>query len=176
MSIHSLRTSLITAIIICFVTAPLQLAAQEKVAAQEKAVGYKDWGYKCEKPEGIDQEICYLFQRVTNKENNKRISDITVAYPQNGDKPIMVITLPLGVYLPAGIQLKIDEGEEVARAPYIVCIQNGCQARVTLEDKLIGTMKGGKMLRVAFFTPQQKELAFPVSLSGFTAAIGALKK
>lgn len=170
MSIHSLKTGLITAIIIFFVAAPLQLAAEEGTTS------YQDWGYKCEKPEGLDKEICYIFQRVTNKENNKRISDITIAYPQVGDKPIMVITLPLGVLLPAGIQLRIDEGEEAARAPYIVCITEGCQARVTLDEKLTSAMKGGKLLRVAFLIPPQKELAFPVSLNGFTSAIGALKK
>jgi invasion protein IalB len=170
MSINSLRTGLITAIIFCFVVAPLSLAAEEK------ATSYQDWGYKCEKPQGIDQEICYIFQRITNKENNKRISDVTIAYPQKGDKPIMVVILPLGVLLPAGIQLQIDDGKEAARAPYIVCLENGCQARVTLDKKMIDEMKGGKMLRVAFYSPQQKELAFPVSLNGFTAAIGALKK
>ncbi len=170
MSIHSLQTSLIRAILFCLIAVPFQLAAAEK------ATNYKDWGYKCETPKGFNQEICFVFQRVTNKENNKKISDITIAYPPKIDKPVMVITLPLGVFLPAGIQLKIDEGGEAARAPYVQCIQDGCQARVILDTKLIGMMKGGKMLRVAFFTPQQKELAFPVSLNGFTAAMGALKK
>lgn len=170
MSIHALKTGLIAAIVICFIAAPFQLSAEEK------ATSYHDWGYKCEKPQGVDQEICYIFQRITNKENDKRISDVTIAYPQNGGKPIMIVVLPLGVLLPAGIQIKIDKGEEAAKAPFIVCITNGCQARVTLDDKLISAMKGGKMLQVAFYSPQQKELAFPVSLSGFTSAMDALKK
>ena len=170
MSIHSLKTSLITAILFFLIAAPLQLAAEEK------ATNYKDWGYKCETPKEFNQEICFLFQRVTNKENNKKISDITIAYPPKIDKPVMVITLPLGVFLPAGIQLRVDEGSEAARAPYVQCISDGCQARVMLDEKLISALKGGKILRVALYTPQQKEMAFPVSLNGFTAAFDALKK
>ncbi len=92
------------------------------------------------------------------------------------DKPVLVITLPLGVFLPTGIQLKVDKGDEAARAPFVQCIKDGCQARVALDGALMDKMKGGKRLRVAFFTPQKKELAFPISLSGFTAAINSIKK
>jgi invasion protein IalB len=145
-------------------------------SAEEKTKSFKDWGYKCEKPKGAEKEICFIFQRISSKENDKRIADATIAYLPKVDKPVMVITLPLGVFLPAGIQLKIDEGDEAARAPFIQCIQDGCQTRVQLDDKLITKMKGGKRLIVAFLTPQQKQLAFPISLSGFTAAIGSLKK
>jgi invasion protein IalB len=144
--------------------------------AAEKSKSFKDWGYKCEKPTGSEKEICFIFQRISSKENDKRIADATIAYLPKVDKPVMVITLPLGVFLPAGIQIKIDEGEEAARAPYIQCIQDGCQTRVQLDDKLIAKMKGGRRMIVAFLTPQQKQLAFPISLSGFTAAINSLKK
>jgi invasion protein IalB len=41
---------------------------------------------------------------------------------------------------------------------------------------MVTKMKGGKKMIVAFLTPQQKQLAFPISLSGFTAAMGSLKK
>lgn len=170
MSIHTIKTGLITAVLFSLLAAPFQLAAEDK------PTNFKDWGYKCETPKGLDQEICFIFQRITNKENKKRIADITIAYPPKGDKPIMVITLPLGVFLPPGIQLRIDKEEKAGRAPFVQCIQDGCQARVALDDKLIGKMKGGNRIAIAFFTPQQKQLGFPVSLSGFTAAIDSLKK
>lgn len=172
MSIHTIKTGLITAILFSLMAVPFQLAAEEK----EKMTRYKDWGYKCETPKGFDQKICFIFQRISNKENNKKIADITIAYSPKADKPIMVVVLPLGVLLPAGIQLKIDQGDEAARAQFVQCIQDGCQARLELDSKLIKKMKSGNKLRVAFFTPLKKQLAFPVSLNGFTAAINSLKK
>jgi len=170
MSKLKIKTGLITAIMFSLMAVPFQLAAEDKPKS------FKDWGYKCETPKGFDQEICFIFQRVTNKENNKKIADVTVAYAPKVNKPIMVITLPLGVFLPSGIQIKVDDGKEAARAPFVQCITDGCQARVPLDDKLMGMMKGGNRLRIAFFTPQQKQLAFPISLSGFTAAMNSLKK
>jgi invasion protein IalB len=170
MSIFKIKTGLIGAIMFSLLAVPFQLAAEEKPK------NFKDWGYKCETPKGFNKEICFVFQRVTNKDNNQKIADVTVAYAPKGNKPIMVITLPLGVFLPAGIQLKVDDGEEAARATFVQCIQDGCQARVSLDDKLTTKMKGGNRLRVAFFTPQQKQLAFPISLNGFTAALSSLKK
>ncbi len=171
MSTSQIKYSLITAILFALVTVPLHSAAEDK------AKSFKDWGYKCEKSQGDEKEICFIFQRITSKNDNKRIADTTIAYLPKVDKPVMVITLPLGVFLPAGIQLTVDEAkDEAARAPFIQCIQDGCQARAQLDDKLIAKMKGGKRIVVAFLTPQQKQLAFPISLSGFTAAIDNLKK
>ncbi len=73
-------------------------------------------------------------------------------------------------------QLKVDKAKEAARAPFIQCIKDGCQARVVLDDKMMSKLKNGNRLGIAFFTPQQKQLGFPVSLSGFTAAMDSLKK
>ncbi len=171
MSIHKIKTGLITAVMLSLLAVPFQLAAAEK------GKNFKDWGHKCEKPKGFDKEICFIFQRITNKENDKKVADITIAYaPKAGSKPLMVVTLPLGVFLPAGIQLRVDQEKETARAQFVQCIQDGCQARVVMDDKMMSKLKGGNRLGVAFLTPQQKQLGFPVSLSGFTAAIDSLKK
>ncbi|MCP3669959.1 MAG: invasion associated locus B family protein [Gammaproteobacteria bacterium] len=173
MSIHKIKTILVTTIMFSLLAAPFQLAAEEKVKS------FKDWGYKCETPKGFDQEICFIFQSITNKKNQSRIADITVAYTpkaiNKSNKPLMVITMPLGVFLPPGIQLRVDKGKEAARAPFIQCIQDGCQARAVLDDKMMSKLKSGNKLGIAFFTPQQKQLGFPVSLDGFTDAIDSLK-
>ena len=164
------KTGLIAATLLMLATMPFQLSAEEN------SKSFKDWGYKCETPQGSDQKICFIFQRITSKKDDKRVADATIAYLPKVDKPVMVITLPLGVFLPAGIQLKIDDSEDAANAPYVQCIQDGCQARIAMDDKMITKMKGGKMLNIAFLTPQQKQLGFPISLNGFTAAIDSLKK
>lgn len=170
MSRNSIKTILITAMFILGAL-PLQLAAEQT------AKSFKDWGYKCESPKGSDQKLCFIFQRISSKEEDKRIADATIAYLPKVDKPVMVITLPLGVFLPAGIKMQVDEAKDDAvRAPFVQCIQDGCQARMQLDNKMINKMKSGKKMIVAFLTPQQKQLAFPISLSGFTAAIGSLKK
>jgi len=170
MFIHSTKTSLITAIVFMLVTMPLISAAEGK------AKSFKDWGYKCEQTPDKKKEICFVFQRISSKKDDKRIADVTIAYLPNIDKPVMVITLPLGVLLPPGIQIGIDEEKKGVRVPFAQCTQAGCQARIALEDKMITKMKGGKQMVVAFISPPQKQLGFPISLSGFTAALGSLKK
>lgn len=167
----SSKIILITATMLFLCSLPLQLAAEETNKS------FKDWGYKCESPKGSNKKICFIFQRISSKEKDERIADATIAYLPNVDKPVMVITLPLGVFLPAGIKMQVDDAKDDAvRAPFVQCIQDGCQARMQLETKMINKMKGGKKMIVAFLTPQQKQLAFPISLSGFTSAINSLKK
>ncbi len=169
MSISHFKFGLLITIALVMASMPLQ-------AADDKSATFKDWGYKCEKPQGSENELCFIFQRITSTKDDKRIADVTIAYLPKVDDPVMVVTLPLGVFLPAGIQMQIDEEKEGIRAPYIQCIQDGCQARAKLDSKLASKMKGGKSMIVAFLTPQQKQLAFPISLNGFTAAFGNLKK
>ncbi len=89
-------------------TLPLQLAAEDKPKS------FKDWGYKCESPKGSDTKLCFIFQRISSKEGDNRIADTTIAYLPKIDKPVMVITLPLGVFLPAGIKMQVDEAKDDA--------------------------------------------------------------
>jgi invasion protein IalB len=171
MSRHSINKILIAVTIFLLGALPLQSVADEKTKS------FKDWGYKCEQPKGADKELCFIFQRISSKEGDKRIADATIAYLPKVNEPVLVVTLPLGVFLPAGIKLQIDDSkDDSARAQFIQCIQDGCQARVKLENKMVNKMKSGKKMIVAFLTPQQKQLAFPISLSGFTAAMNSLKK
>ena len=138
MSTYSIKTGLITAILFILATTPLLSAAEGKTKS------FKDWGYKCEKTQGSNQEICYIFQRISSKEDDKRIADVTIAYLPKIDKPVMVITLPLGVFLPAGIKLQVDDaGKDATGAPFVQCIQEGCQARAKLDNKMIAKMKSG---------------------------------
>jgi len=145
-------------------------------AAEDKVKRFKDCGYKCEQTPDKKKKICFIFQSVSSKKDDKRIADATIAYLPKVDKPVLVITLPLGVLLPPGIQIGIDEEKKGIRVPFAQCTQAGCQARMALDDKMVTKMKAGKQMIVAFLTTQQKQLGFPISLSGFTAAIGSLKK
>jgi invasion protein IalB len=170
MPINSFKTGLFTVIVSILATMPLQSEAKDKIQ------NFKDWARKCEKPQGAKEKICFIFQQVSSGEDDKILADAAITYLPKAKKPVMIITLPLGVFLPAGIMLKIDDDNETAQAPFLQCINIGCRTRLQLTDKLITKMKGGNKMIVAFYTQEQKQLAFPISLRGFTAAIGSIKK
>ena len=87
---------------------------------------------------------------------------------------MLLIRLPLGILLPAGVTMQIDSG---AAIPLEVerCERQGCRIERLIEPDLMSRLKAGTKATVFFeaFDPQGKRqrLGVPISLLGFTAAL-----
>lgn len=154
--------------------AALAAAPAEAVSAREQ--DYQDWRLRCEKRTDADAESCVMFQAITAtvKDRKQRILNVAVRYPAPEQPPMLFFSVPLGVYLPGGLLLQIDEGTAL-RLQIEVCNPNGCHTRLALEEPLIDDFKVGRQAKVTFQDGRQREVAVPVSLTGFTAAFKALK-
>jgi invasion protein IalB len=69
--------------------------------------------------------------------------------------------------VPAGVQIKIDEGEPI-QLQYGVCFPTSCQVQMDLSKEVFDKMRKGKQMVVATLNVQQKTMAFPVQLNGFS--------
>lgn len=87
------------------------------------------------------------------------------------------ITVPLGVFLPSGINMRIDD-REFGSVSFITCGGGGCQANPPLDPSLVEAMKAGGVaafkIRVAQPDGTTSERDAEISLSGFTAAYDSL--
>lgn len=135
---------------------------------------FKDWKIQCETPKPEVGEICHAFQNLTMKEGGQRVLHIAVGYLPEKENPVAIFTLPLGMALPPGVQLQVDEGEKV-RFPIEVCTPDGCRAGLEVKPKLMKILKAGSKAKVTFANMQRQGLTVPVSLKGFTAAMNSLK-
>ncbi len=148
------------------------LAPAQAITAREK--DYQDWRLRCERKTDNDPERCFIMQIAKTLKDKRDVLRVGVRYP-DPDKPALVfLTLPLGVYLPGGLSLQIDDGETL-RIPLEICLKNGCHTRLTLEGTLLKDLKAGQKATLVFFDAQQQQIIVPVSLAGFTAAYAALK-
>jgi len=128
------------------------------------------WVFECTEQGG--REFCTIQQVLSNAETEQVLLHVTIAYhPQTADL-LMVNRTPLGVELPIGLGLKIDEGRQMA-APYTNCTQAGCRATAPLTDELVANMKAGNTMTISYGY-LGKRLDAPVSLEGFTAAFNRL--
>jgi invasion protein IalB len=82
--------------------------------------------------------------------------------------------VPLGVLLPTGLGLKIDN-QDVGNAPFLKCGKRGCIAEVVLQDEVIQKMKNGTNAMFIIFDTPDAGIGIPISLQGFGAALSALK-
>ena len=134
---------------------------------------HADWQVRCDTPAGAQGEQCVLMQFVT-AEDRENVG-LTVIILKTADKKsrIMRILAPLGVLLPSGLGLKIDE-TDLGRAGFVRCLPNGCVAEVILEDKLLDQLKTGKTATFIIFQTPEEGIGIPISLNGFGPGFDAL--
>jgi invasion protein IalB len=125
-----------------------------------------DWQVRCDTPAGAQSEQCVLMQFVTAEDRDN--VGLTVIILKTADKKakIMRILAPLGVLLPSGLGLKIDE-TDMGRAGFVRCLPNGCVAEVILEDTLLKKLEAGKTATFIIFQTPEEGIGIPISLNGF---------
>ena len=130
---------------------------------------------RCDTPAGAQSEQCVLMQFVTAEDRDN--VGLTVIVLKTADKKarIMRILAPLGVLLPSGLGLKIDD-TDMGRAGFVRCLPNGCVAEVILEDKLLDSLKSGKTATFIIFQTPEEGIGIPISLNGFGRASTRCRK
>jgi invasion protein IalB len=132
-----------------------------------------DWQVVCKPPPaGAKNEVCALVQSVT-AEDRPNVG-LTVYFQKfSQGMRVLRVFAPVGVLLPPGIGLKIDD-VDVGHAPFLRCHTFACYAQVTLDDKLIGQFSGGKTAIFIIFQSEEAGIGIPLSLNGFSQALAAL--
>ena len=132
------------------------------------------WQVSCRTPPGAKEEKCALVQSVT-AEDRPNVGLTVVFYKAIGEnKKLLRVVVPLGVLLPTGLGLKIDN-EDVGNAPFLKCGKRGCVAEVVLQEEVIGKLKKGENAMFIIFDTPEAGIGIPVSLQGFSDAFAGLK-
>ena len=133
----------------------------------------QDWMVRCGRPPGQEAEVCEMQQQQIDKEDRTVMAVAVGQVPGTSDVGLLIL-LPLGILLPAGVTMQIDGGAEI---PLEVerCERQGCRIERLIEPDLLNRLKGGTKATVFFeaIDPQGKRqrLGVPISLLGFTAAL-----
>jgi invasion protein IalB len=125
-----------------------------------------DWQIRCETPPGAQSEQCALFQSVVAEDRANVGITVLVLKTADQKSRLMRVQVPLGVLLPAGLGLKVDQAD-VGRAGYVRCLPRGCYAEVVLDDALISKMKTGQTATFFIFQTPEEGIGFPMGLKGF---------
>lgn len=148
-------------------TVLLALASADRAFAQGavKSV-HKDWQIRCDTPPGAKTEQCALIQSVTAEDRANVGLTVIVLKTADQKSRLMRVVAPLGVLLPSGLGLKIDQAD-IGRAGFVRCLPNGCIAEVVMDDELIKKLRSGKTATFIIFQTPEEGIGFPMSLAGF---------
>jgi invasion protein IalB len=140
-------------------------------------------GAAAQAPEDAWVKLCMRNEQTANKEicliNHEGLEPNTgmvliaaaVRKAEGEEKQQLLIRVPTAyaLVIPAGVQLKIDEGQPIA-LQYSICFPTSCQVQMEMTPALFDEMRKGKQMVVAAMNIQQKTMGFPVPLSGFSKA------
>jgi len=125
-----------------------------------------DWQIRCDTPPGAQSEQCALMQSVTAEDRPNVGLTVIVLKTSDQKSRLMRVVAPLGVLLPSGLGLKIDN-QDVGRAGFVRCLPNGCIAEVVMDDNLIKQLRTGQTSTFIIFQTPEEGIGFPMSLKGF---------
>src|ERR1700681_2330354 len=127
---------------------------------------HKEWQIRCDTPPGAKSEQCALIQSVTAEDRANVGLTVIVLKTADAKSRLMRVVAPLGVLLPSGLGLKIDQ-VDVGRAGFVRCLPSGCVAEVVMDDTLIKQMRTGTTATFIIFQTPEEGIGFPMSLKGF---------
>lgn len=132
-----------------------------------------DWQMRCEVPPGAKAEQCALVQNVAAEDRPNLTLLVIVLKTADQKSRLLRVVAPLGVLLPSGLGLKIDD-KDIGRAGFVRCLTTGCVAEVVMDDALTTQLKGGKSATFIVFQTPEEGVGIPVSLTGFGPGVESL--
>lgn len=148
--------------------APAPLQAQGVVKAK-----HGDWQVRCETPPGAAKQVCALVQSIAAEDRPNIGLVVIVLKTADGKNRLLRVIAPLGVLLPSGLGLKIDD-VDIGHAGFVRCQPSGCIAEVVMEDKLLDQLKNGKNAVFIIFQTPEEGIGIPLALNGFKDAFAEL--
>lgn len=147
--------------------------AGPSLSAGEVKGTFGAWQMRCGRPPGASKEKCALVQSVKAEDRQNVSLMVIFMHSYDGKSRILRVFAPLGVLLPTGLGLKIDNAD-MGNVPFMKCGPVGCMAEVMVKDELFNKMKSSKNAVFIIFQTPEAGIGIPISLSGFAQGLAKL--
>ncbi len=124
------------------------------------------WVSRCMSDSRTTQVDCAVEQTAVVTNTGQLVASIVVRVPHDTRQPMMMIHVPVGLYLPAGVNIQVDESKPL-QFVLQTCDVKGCYAGAPLPNDMLAAMKSGKKLGVSFQNLQKENITVPLPLENF---------
>lgn len=170
---RKILTALVTGAVLLAGAAQAADKKPPTAAPAAPAANNQPWGVSCGKSAPDQPERCAAIhgQMLTRDGAQSRLLQLTIH--RNTDGYVMLALLPLGIHLPAGAAVKLDDMDQL---PMILrtCTNAGCEAVMKLSDAVVSKMSSSESMKVGF-NVESKTMVLPVPLKGFKDALSKVK-
>ena len=143
-------------------------------AAPANAAPLPGWVARCTSASRTTSLECAIEQSAVLSKTGQLIVLINIRVPADTRAPVILVQLPLGLNLPAGAKLQIDDGK-ASDMQIQTCEARGCYANLPVAPDMLAAMRSGKQLKVSFQNLAKETITIPMPLADFAAAYEKIK-
>jgi invasion protein IalB len=143
-------------------------------AAPANAPAAPGWVARCTSASRDAPLECAIEQSAVLTKTGQLIVLINIRVPSDTHTPVAVIQLPLGINLPLGGKLQVDDGK-TSDLQVQTCEARGCYTNTPISPEMLAAMKSGKQLKVSFQNMAKETISIPLPLADFAAAYDKIK-
>lgn len=117
---------------------------------------------------------CAMEQTAVLSKTGQLVVLVNIRIPGDTRAPVALIQLPLGLNLPVGAKLQVDEGKTVD-VPVQTCEARGCYINTPVGADILAALKSGKQLKVSFQNLSKETITIPMPLADFATVYEKIK-
>nr|WP_249159776.1 invasion associated locus B family protein [Bradyrhizobium tropiciagri] len=151
--------------------APAPSAAPQADAAPANNAG---WVARCTSASREAPLECAMEQTAVLSKTGQLIVLVNIRVAGDTRAPVALIQLPLGLNLPVGAKLQVDEGKPVDVAIQ-TCEARGCYINAPIAADILAQLRTGKQLKVSFQNLAKETITIPMPLADFATVYDKIK-
>ncbi len=132
------------------------------------------WAARCTSMSRSAPLECAMEQTAVLSKTGQLIVLVNIRMPADTRAPVALVQLPLGLNLPGGAKLQVDDGN-ATDLQIQTCENRGCYAGSPIAPDLLAALRSGKQLKVSFQNLSKETITIPIPLADFAAAYDKIK-
>ena len=155
--------------------APVAQAAPAPTAAAATGEGANTpappgWVARCSSASRGAPLECAIEQSAVLTKTGQLIVLINIRVSAETRAPIALVQLPLGLNLPAGAKIQVDDGK-TSELQIQTCEARGCYANLQISPDVLAALKSGKQLKVSFQNMAKETIYDPDAAGRFRRGV-----
>lgn len=143
-------------------------AVKSKAAGRDEPVEPEksSWTKQCGATGDDGKETC-MTSHVLFDERGKLFASLAVETVSDRKDPRLLIAVPVGLFIEPGLVLQVDDAL-AKKLDYRICLTDRCFADFSTDAALLGRLRRGAILKVAFVGASREPFTLKFPLAGFS--------
>ena len=141
----------------------------QQADGEQKRLVYTPWAKFCGKDKAEPPKETCLTIREVRLDTGQFLAGAMLIEPDGDPKKTLRITLPLGMQIPQGTRVIVDQDQPIS-GRYLVCLPNGCLADFEIDAGFVAKLKKAQNITLQGINLPGQAASYAIPLAEFAKA------